>query len=551
MHTRKGGGPRSGGHLSALIYPNIYRVGMSNLGFLSVFREAADTPGILIERAFLPEPEHQISLEKAGKSVLTLESARPLREFSLLLFSISFENDFLNVLKILDISKIPLRRTMRDMRYPLIGAGGVAVQINPETLSPFVDFFALGEGEGLAPEILGLLTEHSVGREDREKVLDALSDIAGVYVPAHFVDRYDDRGRLASFRNVKGKPDRVVLRKRTDLSGLSLCSPIVSADTEFADMLLVELERGCPFACAFCVASSVYSPVRMRPVEDILSDMERGMELTDTVGLIGPAVSSHPGLIRILERIREKGGAVGLPSIRTELLTDAGITLLSDLKVRTLTIAPEAGTEQLRMALGKMMTDEEIFSLIERAAASGIVNLRLYFLVGIPGETHEDVAAIADFSRRARHTVIAATKGGAASGRVTVSLTPLVPKPHTPLMWMGMEERKSLSEKIKKVQSELRKTGGITVVFEPPKWSYIQALLARGDRRVADILEHAALNNEDWGAAMRRTPINPDFYVLRERDRDELFPWDFIDLSLDKEKLYARYQRIMTEPAHK
>jgi radical SAM superfamily enzyme YgiQ (UPF0313 family) len=524
---------------------------MSNLGFLSVFREAAEAQGILIERAFLPDPEHQISLDGAGKSVLSLESARPLREFSLLLFSISFENDFLNVLRILDIAKIPLRSANRNTRYPLIGAGGVAVQINPETLSPFIDFFALGEGEALAPEILGFFAERSHGGQDREEILDALSDIAGVYVPSHFVESYDDRGRLASFRNVKGKPDRVIVQKSTDLSGMSLCSPIVSADTEFADMLLVELERGCPFACAFCVASSIYSPVRMRPADDIISDMERGMDLADTVGLIGPAVSSHPDLVRILERIREKEGAVGLPSIRTELLTDEGIALLSDLKVRTLTIAPEAGTERLRRVLGKMMTDGDIFSLIGRAAYAGIVNLRLYFLVGIPGETDEDVAAIADFSKRARHAVIAATKGGAAAGRVTVSLTPLVPKPHTPLMWMGMKDRKGLSGKIKTVQSELRKAGGITVVFEPPKWSFIQALLARGDRRVADILEHAALHNEDWGAAMRETPINPDFYVLRERDRDELFPWDFIDLSLDKDKLYARYQGIMAASTHK
>ncbi len=517
---------------------------MSNLGFLSVFREAAETFDVAVERAFLPEPRDESALKKAGRPVLTLESRRGLREMDLLLFSISFENDYLNLLKILNLSGIPLRTRARGSGYPLVGAGGAAVQINPEAVSPFVDFFALGEGEGFTSDILALVRDRGGRQGSRDEILDALSEVAGIYIPERFEADYDDRGRLASFVNVSGGPDRVTARKTASLAGRSLCSPILSADAEFSDMLLVELERGCPFGCAFCVASALYAPVRMRPEADILSDIEAGMELTGTVGLVGPAVSSHPGLVRILERIRERGGAVGLPSVRTELLTDEAIGLLSELGVKTLTIAPEAGTEGLRKVIGKAMPDDEILGLTGRAAAAGITSVRLYFLVGMPGESESDIRAISDLTKRVRHSILSATRGSGKSGRVTVSLTPLVPKPHTPLMWMAMENRKDLSKKIARVQSALRAVGGISVVFEPPKWSYIQALLSRGDRRVAEILEHAAMGDGDWNAAFRETPVNPDFYVLRERDADELFPWDFIDLGIDKKKLSARYKKI-------
>jgi radical SAM superfamily enzyme YgiQ (UPF0313 family) len=191
------------------------------------------------------------------------------------------------------------------------------------------------------------------------------------------------------------------------------------------------------------------------------------------------------------------------------------------------------------------MSDDEILGLTGRAAAAGITGVRLYFLLGMPGENESDIRAVSDLAKRVRHTIVSATRGKGKTGRVTVSLTPLVPKPHTPLMWMPMEDRKILSKKIARVQSALRGVGGISVVFEPPKWSYVQALLSRGDRHIAEILERAAMGDGDWNAAFRGSPVNPDFYVLRRRDADELFPWDFIDLGLDKKKLLARYEKIM------
>jgi len=545
LKRERGLRPSGGGFSAAVIYPNRYAVGMSNLGFLSVFRRAAEIPDVAAERAFFPDPVHESALRRAAKPILTIESRRPLREMDLLLFSVSFENDYINLLSMLGLSGIPLHSHRRDKGYPLIGAGGAAIQINPETISSFVDFFALGEGEELTPEVITAVMDAGGPGADRRDVLDALGSVEGVYVPAHFEADYDDRGRLASFRHVSGERDRVTVRKGTDLSGLSLSSPIVSADTEFSDMLLVEMERGCPFACAFCVASALYAPVRMRPERDIISDIESGASLSTIVGLLGPAVSSHPGLIRVLERIKEQGGSVGLPSIRTELLIDEAISLLSELSAKTLTIAPEAGTERIRRIIGKTMSDGQILDLVGRAATAGIMNVRLYFLVGLPGETDDDIDGIPDLAKRIRHTLIAATRGAGKIGRITVSLTPLVPKPHTPLQWMGMEDKKSLSAKIGRIRSTIGKVGGISVIFEPPKWSYVQALLSRGDRRVGDILERAVTGNADLNAVFRETPVNPDFYVTRPRDDDELFPWDFIDVGYDKKRLLDRYKKIM------
>ena len=545
LKRERGLRPSGGGFPTAVIYPNRYAVGMSNLGFLSVFRRAAEIPGVAAERAFFPDPGHEAALRRAGKPVLTVESRRPLREMDLLLFSISFENDYINLLSMLALSGIPLHSRARGNGYPLIGAGGAAVQINPETISSFVDFFALGEGEELTQEIVTAVMDATDTGADRRDILDTLGSVEGVYVPDHFEAAYDGRGRLASFHRVSGGHDRVKVRKKTDLSGLSLSSPIVSEDAEFSDMLLVEMERGCPFGCAFCVASALYSPVRMRPESDIICDIESGASLSTIVGLLGPAVSSHPGLARVLERIKEQGGSVGLPSIRTELLTDEGIGLLSELSTKTLTIAPEAGTERVRRIIGKTMSDGQILDLVGRAAAAGTMNVRAYFLVGLPGETDDDIDGIPDLAKRIRHTLIAATRGAGKTGRITVSLTPLVPKPHTPLQWMAMEDKKGLSAKIGRIRTVLGKVGGISVIFEPPKWSYVQALLSRGDRRVGDILERAVTGNADLNAVFRETPINPDFYVTRPRDDDELFPWDFIDVGYDKKKLLARYKRIM------
>lgn len=540
-------GTGGGGLSVCIVYPNRYYVAMSNLGFLLVYRAAREVFGVNVERATLPDDVHEAYLEKSGKSILTIESRRPLRGFDALLFSISFENDFINLLKILKLSGIPLRSTDRDERDPIIAAGGAAVMINPEAVSPFVDLFPLGEGEGLVGEVLSKMLDLRGEGTPKDDVVDGISEIPGVYVPRHFDVKYDDRGRIGGIKNISGGADRVVVRKLESLSTGEFSSSVVTTDTEFSEMFLIETGRGCPYSCAFCIANPVYAPVRMRDKNEIFGDIGRGIELTGKVGLLGPAVLSHPDILKVLQRVRDRKGSAGIPSMRGEMLTDEQIGCLKEIGVKTITLAPEAGSEGLRKILGKNIGDDRFMGLIERSVKAGIINVRLYFLVGILGETDEDVRAIADFAKVARHIVVGVTKGSGRAGRVTVSLTPLVPKPHTPLMWMAMEEPGVLTAKIRKITGILKKAGGISVVSEPPKWSYIQALLSRGDRKVADILEAAARSGGDWRGAMRESSANPDFYVLRERDEDEVFPWDFIDYGIDKTKLYGRYIKIKAD----
>ncbi len=539
--VKDGGG---GGLSACLVYPNRYYVAMSNLGYLSVYRTAGETFGVSVERATLPDNVHLAQLEKSGKSILTIESRRPLKQFDVLLFSISFENDFINVLKILKLSGIPLRSSERDEKSPMIVAGGAATMINPEVLSPFVDFFPLGDGEELLGEVLSKLYEQKRSGTPKEEIVDEIASISGVYVPRHFRVTYDKKGRIGEFANIVGGEGKVVVRKLRDFSKGEFSSSIVTPNTEFSEMLLVEMGRGCPFSCAFCIADPIYAPVRMRGTDEVIDDVCRGVEFTGKVGLLGPAVLSHPDFYKVIDKVRELKGSVGIPSMRSEMLTDSQIECLREIGVRSITLAPEAGSEGLRKVIGKGISDDVFFGLIERCVAAGIFNVRLYFLVGIPGETDEDIQAVANFAKRVRHIVLSATKGSGKAGKVTVSMTPLVPKPHTPLMWMAMEEPGKLNQKIKKITNILKKAGGIAVVYEPPKWSYIQALQSRGDRRVADILEGVLEKGGNWKGAMRESAVNPDFYVVRERDKDESFPWDFLDYGINKGRLYERYLKI-------
>lgn len=537
-------GTKSGGYEIALAYPNRYHVAMSNLGFLSVYRMLAERFDVDVERATLPDPKEERALKASGKPVRTIESRKDIRTTDSILFSISFENDYINVLKILNLSGIPVRASDRSDGHPLMGAGGVAMMINPEALSPFMDFFALGEGEGLVDELVEVLREAKYRGSTREETLEELAEIPGVYVPSHFAVTYDASGVIDRIDNLKDRPNRIPVRRLDDLDAASFCSPLVTDDTEFSDMLLVEMGRGCPYSCAFCGTKTVYGRVRNRPAGDIITDIKRGEGLAGRVGLVGPAVASHPDFISILRHIEGAGTGLGLPSIRTESLDDDGVRLLAELGVKTITLAPETGTERLRKRLGKAIDDQEIMNLAFRAVDAGITQFRLYFLIGIPGETQEDRDGIVDLVKKIQHQVKAGTEGKKRVGRITASINPLVPKPHTPLMWMAMEEPKELMTRIRVLEKRLSKVGGVSTIYEPPKWSYLQCLLARGDRRVADILEAALLNDENWNAAMRNTTINPDFYVLREREEGETFPWEILDYGIDKSSLYSRYTKI-------
>ena len=306
---------RGGGYKIILAYPNRYHVAMSNLGFLSVYRMLAERFDVSVERATLPDPKDERALRAAGKPIRSIESQKDLRTFDSILFSISFENDYINVLKILHIAGLPVRASDRTDGHPLIGAGGVAMMINPEALAPFIDFFALGEGEGLIDEVCDDLIAAKRRGLSREETLEELAEIPGVYVPTHFRVTYGADGVIDRIENLKGRSNRVPVRRLDDFHTAPFCSPLVTSGTEFSDMFLVEMERGCPYNCAFCGTKTVYGKVRHRPGGDVIRDIERGAELTSRVGLVGPSVASHPDFISILRHIEKTGMDLGLSLI--------------------------------------------------------------------------------------------------------------------------------------------------------------------------------------------------------------------------------------------
>jgi radical SAM superfamily enzyme YgiQ (UPF0313 family) len=530
-----------------LIYPNHYHVGMSNLGLQTLYGLLNDHPQIVCERAFLPSEEDLDSVRKGGTPLLSLESQRPLGDFDILAFSISFENDFVNVLAILNLARIPLESLERTPQNPLIIAGGVATFLNPEPLADFVDLFLLGEAEEVLSEFMERFRDASQTGASQEDFLKSLGDLEGVYVPRFYRPSYDREGSLRHVSVRPPLPQRVKRRYVRDIDSFSTASVIRTPNTEFGDMTLLEVNRGCPRGCLFCSACFLYRPFRNRSLENLKTSAERELRGGNRIGLTGAAVSDHPGLETLCEFILNQGGTFSLASIRLDRVTERLGPLLKMAGLKTVALAPEAGSERLRDLVHKGMTEEDIFRATEILLKNDIINLRLYFLIGIPSETDGDVEAIVQLTRRIKHRMLQSAKSTHRLGKITLSVNGLVPKPSTPFQWAPFDDIQNLRRKLNVIKNGLRKEANVNVTHDVPKWGYVQSLLSRGDRRVGKILLAVHQNGGDWKRALRQVNLNPDFYVHRERGRHELFPWDFIDHGVDKKSLWRQYQKAVTE----
>jgi radical SAM superfamily enzyme YgiQ (UPF0313 family) len=529
----------------ALVYPNIYPVAMGNLGFQAIYHLLNDTPGLVCERAFLPDPEEWQEHVRTGTPILTIESRRPLRDFPAVAFSISFEPDYQKVLDILAQSGIPLAAAVRGPADPLVLAGGVAAFLNPEPLAPFVDAFYLGEGEAGAAPFFSLLAEGAGTRDRSHLLLDLARTIPGAYVPAGYQPRYRDDGVLAEFAPKAGFPAKIKAPHPGELFYHPTHSHILAPRSEWGEMFLVELGRGCSRGCRFCAAGFVYRPPRERPAEVLLPKLEEGLKESRKIGLVSTAVSDHPEIKEICRKVLELGGELGISSLRADSADAELFGLLAQGGVRTVALAPEAGSERLRRVLNKHLTDEDLAQAVTAAAQAGIANVRLYFMVGLPTESADDVREIGRLVKYLRHRVIKESQGKKKLAMITLSMSSFVPKPFTPFQWAPFMEVGSLKQNLKLVRQELKGIREVRVHTDLPKWAYTQALLARGDRRVGEMLLSA--HRRGWAEALRKSPANPDFFVYRERDRDELLPWDFIDHGLNKNFLWDEYQLALAE----
>jgi radical SAM superfamily enzyme YgiQ (UPF0313 family) len=531
-----------GGRLGvALVYPNAYRIGMANLGLHAVYRLFNKDPSALCERAFLPDDP--------AEGVYALESGRPLRDFDVVAFSLSFEEDYGHVLEILDASGFPVRASDRDARFPLVVAGGIAVQMNPEPVAPFFDAFLVGEGEELVGPFLFLLRELSERGLDRTAQLSALASLPGCYVPGLYDVAYSDTRAaggewVTRFEPSAGATGRVKRRYVEDLRAVATSRVVDSPEAQFGDLFLTEVARGCLWGCRFCAAGFVQRPYREVDLGVLRAEVARGVERGLRVGLVGPDTSDYTGLGPLTCFIGEQGGTFSPSSLRVDAITPELARRMAAGGERSITIAPEAGTERMRQVVNKDFTDDQIVQAAENALSQGMQHVKMYFMCGLPTETDDDILGMARIAVRIREEVMKRyAKERGRMGRISLSVNPFVPKPWTPFQWVPMHEEACLKAKRRLLERELRPRG-IELEFFSPREAYLQTLMSRGDRRCANLLEMAHRETGgDLRKALRRWPHDPDFFVTREVGVSERLPWDFIDQGIEKTFLARELRR--------
>jgi radical SAM family uncharacterized protein len=522
----------------ALVYPNTYHVGMSNLGFQTVYRILNEMEHLVCERVFLPGREASTRM----RAPVSIESGRPLADFDVIAFSVSFESDYPHILAMLDLSGIPLWSIERSHHHPLILSGGVASFLNPEPIAEFIDCFLIGEAEAMAPRFFSRFDPGV----DREKMLENLSrTVEGVYVPTFFDVDYAPDGSIRSFVPNRDVPSRVRRSMVKNLSETATCSVLMTPDTTFDRTYLIEVARGCTHGCRFCSAGYIYRPARFRAPEVVANCMAEGAQKAGRIGLVGAAVSDFPGIGDLCGGFQGGDVRISFSSLRADAMSPELLETLKKSGVKTATIAPDAGSERMRRVINKGITEADILSAAENLVGAGIPNLKLYFMVGLPTETDEDVGGIITLCGRIKHRFLESSRTRGRIGGITVSLNAFVPKPMTPFQWAAMDEVSVLKRKEKSIKEGLRRVPNLRLHPDVPKHAYLQSLLSRGDRRVARLLMTAHSRRGNWVGTFKESSINPDFFVYRERPADEVFPWDFIDHRIRKDFLRREYERAL------
>jgi len=542
----------------ALVYPNRYAAGMSNLGFLLIYARINARPDALCERVFLSgdgrrrAPPRGPGTGPSNSPIegRTLESGRPLSSFDVVALSLSYENDLLNVPAILAAGGIPPFREDRaasGARHPLVIAGGFAASLNPEPVGVFADAVVVGDGE----RAVDLLLDHGPGPAAESGYRRALAAIPGVYVPGGYRPEYVEpspaertSGLLPTLRAIEplpGFPSRVA-REVLDLRSLSPAPPVIlSEETELGRMSLVETSRGCQGMCGFCAAAHACPSFREFPIDRVRAAVDAAWPHRRKVGLIGAAVLDWGPFRELAREILERGGTVSPASIRADLVDGEIADILARSGHRTVALAPECGDARLRARVGKRVPDEAFFTAAEVLARSGIVSFKLYFLIGLPGvPREEEVEGIARFIKSFRGRVLEVARGVGRMGVVTVVLSPFVPKPFTPLQWATMPPEEDLKRREKGVSAVVRAVPNVRVSASTPWDAVVQGYLGLSDRRVSASLRAARTGKLPRSAPGLAGALSS--VVFREKADGEFFPWEVIDGGLRRGALRARYE---------
>ncbi len=548
----------------ALCFPDLYEVGMSNLGIRILYTALNAIEGVVCERVFSCAIDMEALLRNNQRQIVSLESSRPLKDFDIIGFSLGSELDYTNALNILDLSGIPLETSGRDQSHPLIIAGG-ACALNPEPLHAFFDLILIGEAEEAVGELADLYGKHKQyfksGKISRQELLCALARIEGVYAPSLYTVTYDGHGGIERFEpKINGLPQRVKKRIVKDLNSSSFpVDWLVPYIQIIHDRVTVEIMRGCPNRCRFCQARNLYHPLRIRSIDNVLqlASCAYARSGYEEMSFTGLSVSDYPGieelLVRLTQQFGPKGIGLSLPSIKAKANVGNLTQLIASVKKTGLTFAPEAGTPRLRQLLAKDFNEAEFFSGVEQAYQAGYQHVKLYFMIGLPYETDEDLDGIADFAQRVSFLRKQSNKG---SAQVNISVNTLIPKPHTAFQWFGMEDLESIKRKQDYLREKVRRNRKLMLTFHNRHMGFLEGVLSRGDRRLSAVILRAFRNGakfdawsdhfaiDKWLAAFRDSGIDPGDY-LKEIGREAVLPWDFIDMGIDKGSLLSEYNKML------
>ena len=531
------------GQKVAIVYPNTYFVGMSNLGLHIIYEEINLRNDSVCERIFLPEKKELEAYDKTKTPLMSVETQRPMHQFDVVAFDVTFEMDYFHIPLMLRHGRVPIMGKDRTEFDPIVIAGGPCATFNPEPFADFIDAFIIGEGEGIVSRVLDIIRDGKMEGLDRHAILRQLANISGVYVPSLYVPIYSDDGEFKGYHIAEGAPKTIKRHFEMLTSGGE--TVVATNYTEFGAMYIIEVARGCGRHCRFCMAGYCFRVPRVRPLEILKEGVDRAEKLGKKVGLMGAAISDYPEVDELVTYIRSKDMRYSCASLRADSLTQAVVDGLADSGQKTITIAPETGSERLRRVINKGISEEHLQNAATLSAKSGIQHMRLYIMIGLPTETDEDIEAIVGLAERTQsHMAEVGCKG-----RLTLSINPFIPKPFTPFQWMAMDNQKTVEKKLQYIKKALQKNRRIEVLVESPKEAYIQGVLARGDRRLGAVLAACAADrgSKSFKAEMKAAGLDMDEMNYRERSFDEFLPWSHLDMGMDEGYLEMEWKRSVDE----
>lgn len=538
----------------AFCFPDTYEIGMSNLGMSILYHSMNSLDYVWCERVFAPWGDMYEEMKRAGLPLYALESGDSLSEFDAIAFSIGYEMAYTTVLDMLDMAKIPLRSAERPNLLPLVFAGGTAA-VNAEPMAPFIDLFIVGEGEEVNNEVLALLREAKLNGWSKQDFLKTAAKIQGVYVPALYEVEYKSDGTIEAIRPVNDAPAKVTKRIIADLDAAPYpTAPIVPSTEVVHDRVALELFRGCVRGCRFCQAGHVYRPIRAKKHETLVKQGIETLKNTghEDVSLLSLSSSDYRELMQLcdglLDYCEPRSIGLSLPSLRADNFSMDIMQKLQKVRKSGLTFAVEGGSQRLRDAINKNVTEEDLLNTCKLAFEGGWNSVKLYYMLGLPTETDEDIIGIAEMANKVLHCWRMYAKNKNRGVKITISTSCFIPKPHTPFQW---EAQVSIDEYLRRVNLLRSSITAKNVVYNwhDAETSLIEAVLSRGDRRVADAIEMVWRDGgrleawtdyfrlERWYNAFERCGIDTGFYALRQRGEDEVLPWDMIDVGVRREHL--------------